>query len=104
MPIFVFLFVDIFKIIHILLLFLLMLSLLLLLLLLLLLGSGKTFSYVWPMIVHVINQPQMKEGDGPIGIVLAPTRELIQQIYTEMKKFTTLYNIRVTAVYGGPGM
>ena len=30
---------------------------------------GKTFSYVWPMIVHVINQPQMKAGDGPIGII-----------------------------------
>jgi ATP-dependent RNA helicase DDX42 len=44
-------------------------------------GSGKTLAYVWPMIVHVSHQEQSGKGEGPIAIVLAPTRELCQQIY-----------------------
>eukprot|EP01032_Pedospumella_encystans_P011057 gene11057-12890_t len=67
-------------------------------------GSGKTLAYLWPMIVHILAQPQMKLGDGPIGLVLAPTRELAQQIHVEAKKFATkVYNIRTVAVYGGGG-
>lgn len=43
----------------------------------------------------------MEKGDGPIGLVLAPTRELCVQIYHEAKKFAKAYNIQVTAIYGG---
>ena len=65
-------------------------------------GSGKTLAYVWPMLMHVLDQPQMVVGDGPIGLVLAPTRELVVQIYNETKKFSKLFNMRVAAIYGGP--
>ena len=66
-------------------------------------GSGKTFAYVWPMIVHVLDQPQMQLGEGPIGLVLVPTRELASQIYTETKRFAKAYNIRTCVIYGGGG-
>jgi len=36
------------------------------------------------MIVHIMDQPQLKPGDGPIGLILAPTRELSQQVSTYM--------------------
>ena len=55
------------------------------------------------MIIHVLDQPQMKVGDGPIGIVLAPTRELVTQIFAEANKFCKIFNMRVCAVYGGEG-
>ena len=66
-------------------------------------GSGKTLAYVWPIIVHVLDQPQMSSGDGPISLILSPTRELTEQIYTETKRFAKLFNIRTCAVFGGGG-
>jgi ATP-dependent RNA helicase DDX42 len=66
-------------------------------------GSGKTLAYVWPMIVHILDQPQMQVGDGPVGLILSPTRELAAQIYTEAKKFSKVFNIRVCAIFGGGG-
>jgi ATP-dependent RNA helicase DDX42 len=66
-------------------------------------GSGKTFAYLWPLIMHIIDQPQMELGEGPIGLVLVPTRELATQVYMESKKFTKCYNIRAVPIYGGAG-
>ena len=64
-------------------------------------GSGKTMAFVWPLIVHILDQPMMAAGDGPIGLVLAPTRELCVQIFSESRRFAKSFNIRVCAVFGG---
>lgn len=56
-----------------------------------LINLGKTLAYVWPMIVHIIDQPQMQVGDGPVGVILSPTRELAAQIYTEVCLHLCLY-------------
>jgi len=49
-------------------------------------GSGKTLAYALPSIVHVNAQPLLKAGDGPVVLVLAPTRELAVQIQAEYTK------------------
>ncbi|KAG8389570.1 hypothetical protein BUALT_Bualt02G0242900 [Buddleja alternifolia] len=64
-------------------------------------GSGKTASFVLPMIVHIMDQPELEKEEGPIGVICAPTRELAHQIYLEAKKFSKAHGIRVSAVYGG---
>ena len=64
-------------------------------------GSGKTLSYCLPGIVHINAQPLLAPGDGPIVLVLAPTRELAVQIQTECSKFGHSSRIRNTCVYGG---
>jgi ATP-dependent RNA helicase DDX42 len=64
-------------------------------------GSGKTLAFVWPMVVHVSDQRPLARGEGPIGLVLAPTRELVEQIHTEMAKF--LKPRRSVAIVGGAG-
>lgn len=64
-------------------------------------GSGKTLSYCLPSIVHINAQPLLKPGDGPIVLVLAPTRELAVQIQMECSKFGKTSRIRNTCVYGG---
>jgi ATP-dependent RNA helicase DDX42 len=43
-------------------------------------GSGKTAAFIWPMLVHIMDQKELSTGDGPIGLILAPTRELSQQV------------------------
>lgn len=64
-------------------------------------GSGKTAAFILPMIVHIMDQPELAKEEGPIGVVCAPTRELAHQIFLEAKKFSKSYGIRVSAVYGG---
>ncbi|KAL6997115.1 Envelope glycoprotein gp160 [Sarracenia purpurea var. burkii] len=64
-------------------------------------GSGKTLAYLLPALVHVCAQPQLAQGEGPIVLVLAPTRELAVQIQEEALKFCSHTKIRSTCIYGG---
>lgn len=51
-------------------------------------GSGKTLAFVWPALVHLMDQREIVKGkEGPIVVILAPTRELAGQIYSEANKF-----------------
>jgi len=53
------------------------------------------------MLVHLLDQTALEPGDGPIAIILAPTRELAAQIYRETRKCAKRVKVRVGAVYGG---
>ncbi|KAJ4487901.1 P-loop containing nucleoside triphosphate hydrolase protein, partial [Lentinula aciculospora] len=64
-------------------------------------GSGKTISFALPAMLHINAQPLLAPGDGPIALVLAPTRELAVQIQQECAKFGNNSRIRNTAIYGG---
>jgi len=64
-------------------------------------GSGKTISFLLPGFVHINAQAPLKMGDGPIMVVLAPTRELAVQIQDECQKFCKGAKIYSTVVYGG---
>jgi ATP-dependent RNA helicase DDX5/DBP2 len=64
-------------------------------------GSGKTASFLLPAIVHINAQPYLQRGDGPIALILAPTRELAQQIQTECNRFGHTSGIKNTCVFGG---
>ncbi|XP_029014430.1 probable ATP-dependent RNA helicase DDX17 isoform X2 [Betta splendens] len=64
-------------------------------------GSGKTLSYLLPAIVHINHQPYLERGDGPICLVLAPTRELAQQVQQVAYDYGKLSRIKSTCVYGG---
>ena len=45
-------------------------------------GSGKTAAFIWPMLVHIMDQKELEPGDGPIAVIVCPTRELCQQVGT----------------------
>ncbi len=67
-------------------------------------GSGKTLAFLLPMFRHILDQPPLGDREGPIGLIMAPARELAVQICTECKRFTKALGMRVTAVYGGAGV
>ncbi|CAB03765.1 RNA helicase [Caenorhabditis elegans] len=64
-------------------------------------GSGKTAAYLWPAIVHIMDQPDLKAGEGPVAVIVVPTRELAIQVFQEAKKFCKVYNINPICAYGG---
>ena len=61
-------------------------------------GSGKTASFGIPLIEKVI------PGMGVQGLVLAPTRELANQISNELRKWSKYLNLNIATVFGGVGM
>ncbi|KAL3700308.1 hypothetical protein R1sor_018330 [Riccia sorocarpa] len=67
-------------------------------------GSGKTLAFVLPMLRHIMDQSPLAQGDGPIGLIMAPTRELVQQIYSDIKRFSRVLGLTCVPVYGGSGV
>jgi len=64
-------------------------------------GSGKTLAFLLPAMIHINAQQYLKPGEGPIVLVLAPTRELAVQIKEECDKFGASSDVKNTVVYGG---
>lgn len=67
-------------------------------------GSGKTASFLLPLLVYISGLPMLDEynkADGPYALILAPTRELAQQIETEAKKFATPLGFTCVSIVGG---
>ncbi|XP_065842344.1 probable ATP-dependent RNA helicase DDX46 [Oscarella lobularis] len=67
-------------------------------------GSGKTLAFLLPLFRHVVDQPELAPGDGPIALILTPTRELAMQIFQECRKFCKGQRLRTVCVYGGTGI
>lgn len=58
-------------------------------------GSGKTVAFLLPMLRHLKAQRPIGENEGPIAIIMTPTRELAMQIHNECKRFTAPMKLRV---------
>ncbi|KAM7209059.1 P-loop containing nucleoside triphosphate hydrolase protein [Naviculisporaceae sp. PSN 640] len=67
-------------------------------------GSGKTAAFLLPLLVYIAELEPLAEynkNDGPYALILAPTRELVQQIESEAKKFATPLGFTVVSIVGG---
>jgi superfamily II DNA/RNA helicase len=60
-------------------------------------GSGKTLAFGIPLVANI----ERARPGAPRGLVLAPTRELADQIATELATFAG--DVRIGVVYGGVG-
>lgn len=61
-------------------------------------GTGKTAAFLLPLIHQVLNNQKSKV------LILAPTRELANQIHDELRSFTNHSAISSTVVIGGESM
>ena len=51
-------------------------------------GSGKTLTYVLPLLKLLQQIPVSTAQTGPVALIIAPTRELADQIHTTSAHFT----------------
>ncbi|KAF8636666.1 hypothetical protein AX17_003472 [Amanita inopinata Kibby_2008] len=67
-------------------------------------GSGKTAAFVIPMLSFISNLPAFTDEIrhlGPYALILAPTRELAQQIESEARKFAAPLEYKCVSIVGG---
>ncbi|KAJ8654783.1 hypothetical protein O0I10_009504 [Lichtheimia ornata] len=67
-------------------------------------GSGKTASFVIPLLCYISDLPKLNMdnmADGPYALIMAPTRELAQQIEQETLKFATPMGFNCVSIVGG---
>uniref|UniRef100_A0AC34FDB8 Helicase ATP-binding domain-containing protein n=1 Tax=Panagrolaimus sp. ES5 TaxID=591445 RepID=A0AC34FDB8_9BILA len=68
-------------------------------------GSGKTLAFLLPMIQHVLAQTELAEvAGGPIGLVIAPTRELAIQIFIAAHPFCKAVGLNAACLSGGDNL
>ena len=63
-------------------------------------GTGKTAAFVLPILNRLIDGPRNRVG----ALVIAPTRELAEQIHGEFKTLGRQTRLRSAVVYGGVGI
>ena len=61
-------------------------------------GSGKTAAFGVPIVECVQKKSEIQ------AIIIGPTRELVNQVSDEMKKFSKHKGLKVTAIFGGMSM
>ncbi|KAH8425828.1 DEAD/DEAH box RNA helicase [Aspergillus melleus] len=64
-------------------------------------GSGKTVAFLIPMFRHIKDQRPLDNMEGPVGLIMTPTRELATQIHKDCKPFLKALNLRAVCAYGG---
>ncbi|KAJ7109289.1 P-loop containing nucleoside triphosphate hydrolase protein [Mycena epipterygia] len=67
-------------------------------------GSGKTAAFVIPMLSFIEKLAPFTDDNrhlGPYALILAPTRELAQQIESEARKFATPLGFKCVSIVGG---
>lgn len=68
-------------------------------------GSGKTAAFLIPLLTWIQSLPKITKFEdaegGPYSIIMAPTRELAQQIEEEAMKFAEPLGIRTVSIIGG---
>jgi ATP-dependent RNA helicase DeaD len=61
-------------------------------------GTGKTAAFALPILQRILNEGR---GEGPVAVVLVPTRELAMQVAEAVHRYGKAIGVRVVPIYGG---
>jgi ATP-dependent RNA helicase RhlE len=64
-------------------------------------GTGKTLAFGLPLIAHLMEEKGRPEPRSAKALILAPTRELVNQIADSLRAFTGSTQIKIATVVGG---
>jgi len=70
-------------------------------------GSGKTLAFLLPALLHIRAEKEKRDGskrqnvEGPLALVIAPTRELAQQIEEVAREYRRVAQIKTVCCIGG---
>uniref|UniRef100_A0A8C9QCA8 RNA helicase n=1 Tax=Spermophilus dauricus TaxID=99837 RepID=A0A8C9QCA8_SPEDA len=69
-------------------------------------GSGKTLSYLLPLLQRLVDRPALETHriPAPRGLVLVPSRELAEQVQAVAQSLSRSLGLRVQELGGGHGM
>lgn len=66
-------------------------------------GTGKTAAFVLPILQRLAGRSSAKQNAVPRALIMAPTRELAEQIHENIEMMAIHTSIRSLAIYGGVG-
>lgn len=64
-------------------------------------GTGKTAAFTLPLLQQMLNAPKVVEKHHVRMLVLTPTRELAQQVYDNVVKYSQYLDTHSAVFYGG---
>jgi len=64
-------------------------------------GTGKTAAFLISLFTRMVRNPATDLGNSPQALIIAPTRELADQIFHEAERLGKFTGFRCLAVYGG---
>jgi ATP-dependent RNA helicase RhlB len=64
-------------------------------------GTGKTAAFLISLFTRMVRNPVVDGGNSPQALIIAPTRELADQIFHEALRIGKFTGFRSLAVYGG---
>jgi superfamily II DNA/RNA helicase len=64
-------------------------------------GSGKTYAFLLPLVARLAAAGGRPQARRPRGLILAPTRELVNQIDAALAPLAKAAGLRTLTVYGG---
>ncbi|WP_287928784.1 DEAD/DEAH box helicase [Arthrobacter sp.] len=66
-------------------------------------GSGKTIAFAIPLVARLAEReaPYFRKPGRPLGLVLAPTRELATQLNNTIEPLAKAMGLNTTVIYGG---
>lgn len=64
-------------------------------------GTGKTAAFTLPLLSALVASTENSEPRHTRALIIAPTRELVQQIHDNIRSYAKYTNLRTAAIFGG---